>query len=104
MQMKALLCQLNPTVGDVAGNLAMVARAFGEAAEHRPDLVVFPELFLTGYPPRDLLEYPSFIDKVENALAEVAIISARLPDTGLLVGSPVRTGRKTGRGLYNAAI
>jgi NAD+ synthase (glutamine-hydrolysing) len=101
--MKVLLCQLNPVVGDVEGNLGLLRQAF-EGAAGRPDLVVFPELFLTGYPPRDLLEYPSFIDKVERALAEAATITARFPQTGLLVGAPVRTGKKTGRGLYNAAI
>ena len=101
--MKTLLCQLNPVVGDIEGNLALVRRAF-EDAGGKPDLAVFPELFLTGYPPRDLLEYPSFIDRVEEALAGAAAITARFPGTGLLVGAPVRTGKKTGHGLYNAAI
>ena len=54
------LAQLNPTVGDVAGNAEKVRRARAEAAAHGADLVVFPELFISGYPPEDLVLKPAF--------------------------------------------
>jgi NAD+ synthase (glutamine-hydrolysing) len=101
--MKITLAQLNPVVGDVSGNLAKLVATL---AQQHPasDLVVFPELFLVGYPPRDLLEKPALIAKVQAALAELVELSARYPDTGLLVGAPQPTGRDTGKGLCNCAV
>ncbi|PPR26247.1 MAG: hypothetical protein CFH38_00527, partial [Alphaproteobacteria bacterium MarineAlpha10_Bin1] len=54
-----VLAQLNPTVGDIAGNCALIRAARGEAAEAGADLIVFSELFITGYPPEDLILKPS---------------------------------------------
>ena len=54
------LAQLNPVVGDVAGNADKVRRARGEAAAAGADLVAFPELFIAGYPPEDLVLKPAF--------------------------------------------
>jgi NAD+ synthase (glutamine-hydrolysing) len=101
--MKITLAQLNPVVGDVSGNLAKLVATL---AQQHPasDLVVFSELFLVGYPPRDLLEKPALIAKVQAALAELVELSARYPDTGLLVGAPQPTGRDTGKGLCNCAV
>jgi NAD+ synthase (glutamine-hydrolysing) len=101
--MKITLAQLNPVVGDVGGNLEKVAATLEQ--EHQgSDLVVFSELFLTGYPPRDLLEKPAFLARVDAALADLVALSARYPDTGILVGAPQRTGRDTGKGLCNCAL
>ena len=73
--------------------------------EHRTsDLVVFSELFLVGYPPRDLLEKPALIRQVQEALDHLVALSARYPDTGILVGAPQPTGRDTGKGLCNCAV
>ncbi|HZE20497.1 MAG TPA: nitrilase-related carbon-nitrogen hydrolase, partial [Desulfobaccales bacterium] len=81
--MKITLAQLNPVVGDVSGNFDKVAATL--AQEHQgSDLVVFSELFLTGYPPRDLLEKPALIDRVQEALDDLVSLSARYPATGLL--------------------
>jgi NAD+ synthase (glutamine-hydrolysing) len=101
--MKITLAQLNPVVGDVSGNLAKLVATL-EQEHSASDLVVFSELFLAGYPPRDLLEKPALITKVQAALAELVELSARYPDTGLLVGAPQPTGRDTGKGLCNCAV
>ncbi|MFZ5448720.1 MAG: NAD+ synthase [Thermodesulfobacteriota bacterium] len=101
--MKITLAQLNPVVGDVGGNMQKIARTL-EQVGHDTDLVVFSELFLTGYPPRDLLEKPALIARVQEALNDLVALSARYPDTGLVVGAPVPTGRETGKGLCNCAV
>jgi NAD+ synthase (glutamine-hydrolysing) len=101
--MKITLAQLNPVVGDVSGNLKKITDTF-EQVQHATDLVVFSELFLTAYPPRDLLEKPALIDRVQKALDDLTALSSRCPDTGILVGAPLPTGRDTGKGLCNCAV
>lgn len=102
--MKVTIAQLNPVVGDIRGNLALAVAALSEANDGGSDLVVFPELFLVGYPPRDLLERPWFIRNVETAVADLVAASARYPDTGMIIGAPFPTGRNPGKGLVNAAL
>jgi len=102
--MRIVLAQLNPVVGDVPGNVRRVQQAVERARELKPDLVVFSELILTGYPPRDLLARNWFIDRVESGLTEVAQLSARFPDIGIILGAPVRSPRKRSFGLVNAAV
>ena len=91
------LAQLNPTVGDVAGNLARARDARRRAAALGADLVLFPELFLAGYPPEDLVLKPSFQAACMSAAEDLAKDTA---DGGpaMLVGTPW----KTETGLYNA--
>lgn len=102
LNMKLALCQLNPTVGDIEGNLSLLAQAAGRAAADGSDLLVSSELFLTGYPPRDLLEKPWFLRKSAQAWSQVAEISRRYPHLGLLVGGPLI---KRGQALpFNAAL
>ena len=79
--MKITLAQLNPVVGDVRGNLQKIVATLTQ--EHRTsDLVVFSELFLVGYPPRDLLEKPALIHQVQEALEHLVNLSARYPTPG----------------------
>jgi NAD+ synthase (glutamine-hydrolysing) len=101
--MKIALAQLNPTVGDIEGNLRLVHNWTKKIAPLNPDLVIFPELFITGYPPRDLLKRNWFIERAEKALAEVAKISEKISGA-ILIGDIARSNRKTGRGLYNCAF
>jgi NAD+ synthase (glutamine-hydrolysing) len=101
--MKITLAQLNPVVGDVSGNLKKVVATLAQVHQ-TTDLVVFSELFLVGYPPRDLLENPALIARVQQALADLVTLSARYPGVGLLVGAPQPTGRNTGKGLCNCAV
>jgi NAD+ synthase (glutamine-hydrolysing) len=98
------VAQLNPVVGDIDGNLAKIADTLSFRRKDAPDLVIFPELFLAGYPPRDLLEKKWFIEKTEKAIKEILKISTQHPHTGILVGAPLPTGKNGGRGLYNAAL
>lgn len=101
--MKITVAQLNPVVGDVTGNLEKASetlRQLGSAS----DLIVFPELFLVAYPPRDLLEKPALIEKVQLAVKELAALSADYPETAVLVGAPLPSGQETGKGLQNCAL
>ena len=91
--MRIAIAQINVTVGDFDGN---VARILGAVRSVDADLYVFPELALSGYMPRDLLEEPSFLDRCEQALAQLK--ESGLPP--LVVGSPVREGGS----LVNAAV
>jgi NAD+ synthase (glutamine-hydrolysing) len=101
--MKITLAQLNPVVGDISGNLAKLAETL-RICPAAADLIVFPELFLVGYPPRDLLERPAFIRRSQEALEEVAKLSATYPHLGILVGAPRATDRERGKGLANTAF
>src|SRR5688572_28401362 len=79
--------QVNPTVGDVSGNAAIVRRTRDQAAALGADLVVFPELVLVGYPPEDLVLRPALVQAAAAALQELQQESARsLP--GLVVTLP----------------
>jgi NAD+ synthase (glutamine-hydrolysing) len=98
------VAQLNPVVGDIWGNLARIRETLAHTRPERPDLVVFPELFLVGYPPRDLLERRWFIRRVQEAVASVATLTAEFPGTGVLFGAPLPTERANGKGLMNAAV
>ena len=101
--MKIALAQLNPVVGDISGNVARLADTLSRCPADT-DLIIFTELFLVGYPPRDLLERPAFIRKSQQALEEVARLSAQHPQTGILVGGPRSTDRQRGKGLANSAL
>ncbi|MDD2621400.1 MAG: NAD+ synthase, partial [Syntrophomonadaceae bacterium] len=68
------------------------------------DLLVSPELFLVGYPPRDLLERTWFIEKTETALQTIIGISEAYPQTGILLGIPRPNENPAGKGLYNSAV
>ncbi|MBO0741388.1 MAG: NAD+ synthase [Hyphomicrobiaceae bacterium] len=74
--LKIALAQLNPVVGDLAGNSAKLRKARSEAARLGAHLVVYPELFITGYPPEDLVRKPAF------AAAARAAVEALAPETG----------------------
>ena len=62
------LAQLNPTVGDIDGNLARIRKARGEAGDAGADLLVLPELAVIGYPPEDLVLRPSVVDACHAAI------------------------------------
>ncbi|MBD3348074.1 MAG: NAD+ synthase, partial [Candidatus Eisenbacteria bacterium] len=74
------------------------------AAEAGAELAVFPEMFLTGYPPHDLLERHWFVERAEAALADADAVSRRFPDTAVLLGTVTRSERPAGKGLNNSAV
>jgi len=63
--MRIALGQINTTIGDLTGNVDRMVSLAREAARLGADLVVFPELSITGYPPRDLVEKPTFVERSE---------------------------------------
>ncbi len=102
--MRITIAQLNPIIGDISGNLAIIKHTLKTASAEKADLAIFSELFLTGYPPRDLLNRASFIKKVEQAISDIKAISKEYPKMGILFGAPAKTNIECGRGLYNAAF
>jgi NAD+ synthase (glutamine-hydrolysing) len=92
--MRLALAQMNTVVGDLAGNRDRILTRLGEAREAGADLVLFPELAVTGYPPEDLLLRPGFLRAAEDTLAEIAAATAGI---AALVGTP-----HLDRDLFNA--
>ncbi|MGM8852011.1 NAD+ synthase [Salinicola halophyticus] len=92
-----VMAQLDPMVGDIAGNAATAIEAVREARiEHGADVVVFSELFLTGYPPEDLLLRGAMESRLQEALEEMARkIDKIAPETLVIVGYPgMRDGQR----------
>ncbi len=102
--MKITLCQCNPLVGDIFGNASRCCELLELSAAQGADLVVFPELFLQGYPPRDLLDQRWFIRQGNEALARIAAVTEARPGTALLVGTALPNDLPHGKQLYNAAV
>lgn len=96
--MKIALAQINPTVGDLKGNLEKIEQCFQKAKDSGAELVVFPEMAVCGYPPRDLLCMPEFIGHCQLALDSLI---ARLRGPAVLCGHVMKL--EMGRGLANAA-
>src|SRR5437660_113031 len=92
--MKLALAQIDPTVGDLDGNRELILERIEEARAAGADLVLLPELAVTGYPPEDLLLRPGF---VRAARASLELIAAETRDIVALVGAPLLDGE-----LYNA--
>lgn len=102
--MRIALCQINNTVGDLEGNRARIASFARQAAERGARLAVFPELALTGYPPRDLVEKPSFLERTAQELAKLREETAGL-NCALIVGYVGQAPPEaTRRALNNAAL
>src|SRR3954468_6620998 len=100
--MKIALLQLNPTVGDVAGNARLILDALRRAAAAGADLAATPELALVGYLPRDLLLSSGFVQRSWEALESLARDAADLPP--VLVGLPEPNPSDEGRPLFNSAV
>jgi len=97
---KIALAQIDTTIGDFAGNVNLIVKYAECARDRGADLVVFPELALCGYPPRDLVEKPGFIERSENELMRLA---RHLPPIPALVGYVRRSRASLGKAVANAA-
>ena len=96
MTCRIQIAQFNPVVGAVAANATRIIAAAAQAQEASADLLLFPELALTGYPPEDLLLRPEFMQRVETALTQ---IRNAINGITLVLGYPLRTAT----GLFNVA-
>lgn len=100
--MRIALAQINTSIGDLVANAAKIVDYAHRAARAGAELVVFPELSITGYPPQDLLTNPAFIADVETAASEIG--SRVPPEIAVLVGAPLRNESGEGKRLFNAAL
>ncbi len=100
--MRIALGQINPTVGDLSGNVDKMAAIARQAAGRNAELIVFPELAVTGYPPRDLVEKPSFVERSEKELERLGRETADL-DLSVICGYVSKTGIETGKQVFNRA-
>ncbi|NML73331.1 NAD+ synthase [Rhizobium sp. S-51] len=95
--LRIAIAQLDPTVGDVAGNLAKAREARAEASAHGADLVLFTELFISGYPPEDLVLKAAFLKACLSAVEQLAADTAD-GGPGVIIGFP----RQDDKGRYNS--
>ena len=99
--MRVALAQVNPTVGDLAGNRRIIEEAIGKARSARADLVVFSEMALTGYPPMDLLDRDGF---VPDQMRELEALAAASADITVVLGAVVRAPGLKPKEIQNAAV
>lgn len=99
--MKICLAQLNYLIGDLDGNTERIRAAIRDAKKNSTDLIVFAELAICGYPPRDLLEYPFFIKQCEDKIKEIA---AECDSIAAIIGSPSTNPDLKGKNMFNSAF
>ena len=99
--LKIAIAQLNYHIGNFRGNLLSMQEAIEAAKGRNVDLIVFSELAICGYPPRDLLEFNDFIDQTYEALDELA---GQCHGISAIVGGPSRNNSDAGKNLFNAAF
>ena len=98
--MKLALAQLNYHIGNFEANEKKIIDAISEAKENGADLVVFAELSICGYPPRDFLQFEDFIVKCDESLTRIA---SHCHGIAAIVGSPSLNKKKKGKSLHNSA-
>ena len=98
--MKLALCQVDSIIGDFGGNVDKILAAVGRVASAGPDLVVFPEMAVAGYPPMDLFGQPEFAEREAKAFRRLQ--KALPPGIAVAVGHIGRNAAGSGRPLTNA--
>jgi NAD+ synthase (glutamine-hydrolysing) len=98
--MKIFLAQQNYHIGNFEANASKIIKAIEQAKKEEADLVLFSELCICGYPPRDFLEFEDFINECYKT---IDIIKEHADTIGVLIGSPARNPLKAGKDLFNAA-
>jgi NAD+ synthase (glutamine-hydrolysing) len=98
--MKIALSQQNYRVGDFEGNTSLILDALEKAGLAGADLVVFPEMAVSGYPPRDFLEFADFTDRCRQVIDRIAIACKGI---AAIVGAPSKNPGTKGKPLYNSA-
>ena len=91
------IVQENPIVGDIEGNLNLAKSAIKKIlSEDKVDVILFTEMFITGYPPEDLILRDDLLFEVDSAISELSKVA---PETHIIIGYP----RKVGQNIYNSA-
>ncbi|MGB1121441.1 MAG: NAD+ synthase [Saprospiraceae bacterium] len=98
--MKITLAQLNFRIGDFEGNLSKMLEAVAKAKAAKADIIVFGELAVCGYPPRDFLEFYDFINRCEDSISELCKVAHGI---AIAVGSPTKNPLIEGKDLFNSA-
>ena len=98
--MKIALAQQNYHIGNFSANVQKIVEAIGIARAKGAELILFSELAICGYPPRDFLEFEDFIDKCKEAIDQ---IKTHTSDIAVLIGAPDRNPDPKGKDLFNAA-
>lgn len=98
--MKIALGQINPTIGDFTGNSKKIIESSRQALALGAEMILFPELAVCGYPPRDLLEKPAFVERNQQVVHEIAVA---VPELTIICGfvSPAKV--ETGKSVMNSA-
>lgn len=96
MSLTVSIAQINPIVGSFKQNKQLISDAISQAQKNKSDVILFPELALTGYPPEDLLFRPAFLKKIEESLKAISQLA---PDITVIIGAPVVRKNK----LFNSA-
>ena len=99
--MKVLVSQQNYHIGNFGLNASKMIHVINEAKLEKVDLVVFSELSVCGYPPRDFLEFDDFIKLVDDTILQIA---AHTDGIGVLLGAPTKNGFEKGKPLFNSAL
>ncbi len=99
--MKIFMAQQNYHIGNFAANAEKIIAAIQEGKKQGADLVLFSELCICGYPPRDFVEFADFINQCYHS---IDLIKEHTDDIGVLIGSPARNPQKEGKDLFNAAF
>ncbi len=98
--MKICLAQINPTIGAFKKNAGKICKFINSARKRGADLVIFPEMSIVGYPPKDMLELSGFVDSNLKALEEV---KSNVTGISAIIGFVDRNAVRRGKALYNAA-
>ncbi|MCD4772188.1 MAG: NAD+ synthase [Bacteroidales bacterium] len=99
--MKIALAQINYHIGNFKSNIEKITNAIKKAKSHGVDLVIFAELAISGYPPRDFLEFNDFIEKCNAAINKIA---KDCEDIAVIIGSPTFNSAIEGKPLHNSAF
>lgn len=99
--MRIALAQINVHIGNFESNFDKIARFIQQAETSGADIILFPELAVCGYPPRDFLDFSDFIDQCYAVIDRIKPLTHK---TAVIIGSPARNTRAEGKDLFNAAF
>ena len=99
--MKIALAQINVHIGNFEANFNKIANFIEDAKNQQADIILFPELSVCGYPPRDFLDFDDFVDKCYEVIEKIKPLTQEI---AVVVGSPSRNPKIEGKDLYNSAF